>query len=220
MRAPISIILPTLDARDGLAETIPSLMEGLEAGLVRELILSDGGSTDATRAVADAAGAIWLSAPVARAQRLRRGADAARGEWLMFLEPGVVLSPGWTQDLRAALKTPGAHHFRLRLRGKGLLPRIVGTWANLRAARRLPDPEHGLLIHRSLYDAAGGHPDLPLPDVHLAEDIALARALGARFTSLPINAAISAAAYAPQGLVRREARTALSLLRSRCTGRG
>ncbi|WP_143520936.1 glycosyltransferase, partial [Puniceibacterium antarcticum] len=74
MRAPISIILPTLDARDGLAETIPSLMEGLEAGLVRELILSDGGSTDATRAVADAAGAIWLSAPVARAQRLRRGA--------------------------------------------------------------------------------------------------------------------------------------------------
>ncbi|SNR25647.1 glycosyltransferase [Puniceibacterium sediminis] len=208
MRAPISIIIPTLDAADGLTVTIPSLMEGLEAGLVRELILSDGGSTDATRAVADAAGAVWLTAPVSRSVRLRRGADAARGDWLMFLESGTALSKGWARDLGEVLQTPGAHHFRLRFHGRALFPRMAAGVANLRAGMRLPDREHGLLIDRATYDAVGGYPDLPL-----MEDVAIARALGARLGSLPVYAETCPRTYAEAGWLRRGTRNTVNLVR-------
>ncbi|MEP5091627.1 MAG: glycosyltransferase, partial [Paracoccaceae bacterium] len=48
MRAPISVIIPTLDAADDLPGCWASLMEGVQAGLIREVIVSDGGSQDET----------------------------------------------------------------------------------------------------------------------------------------------------------------------------
>ena len=48
MRAPVSIIIPTLNSAEALAGSVPSLIEGLEAGLIRELVISDGGSGDDT----------------------------------------------------------------------------------------------------------------------------------------------------------------------------
>ncbi len=209
MRAPISIIIPTLDAADGLAETIPSLIEGLEAGLVRELILSDGGSSDATRAVADAAGAVWLSTPSSsRAARLRLGAEAARGDWLLFLKAGTALSKGWNQDFRSALGAPGAYHFDLRFHGRGVLPCVAAGLANLRARLRLPHGEHGLLIDRATYESVGGYPDLPL-----MEDVAIARALGSRLCRLPVDAETCPRPYARQGWVRPGLRNTLNLMR-------
>ena len=66
MRAELSVIIPTLDASVALPQTLSALMEGLEAGLVRELIISDGGSGDATRAMADEVGAVWVSGAPSR----------------------------------------------------------------------------------------------------------------------------------------------------------
>ena len=66
MRAPISVIIPTLDAAEPLPACLAALMEGLDAGLVRELIVSDGGSADATGAIAQAWGAVvlrWYAGP-------------------------------------------------------------------------------------------------------------------------------------------------------------
>lgn len=59
MRAPISVVIPTLDAAPQLAACLAALVEGLEAGLIRELIVSDGGSGDDTTALADAWGRRW-----------------------------------------------------------------------------------------------------------------------------------------------------------------
>ena len=47
MRAALSVIIPTLDAGQGLPACLGALVEGLEAGVIRELIVSDGGSGDA-----------------------------------------------------------------------------------------------------------------------------------------------------------------------------
>ena len=49
MRAPISIVIPTLNSQNTVRKTLASLFEGIEAGIVRELIVVDGGSTDQTR---------------------------------------------------------------------------------------------------------------------------------------------------------------------------
>jgi glycosyltransferase involved in cell wall biosynthesis len=42
MRAPISVVIPTLNAQTSLAGCAAALVEGVEAGLIRELIVSDG----------------------------------------------------------------------------------------------------------------------------------------------------------------------------------
>ena len=85
MRAPISVIIPTLDAAEVLPGCLSALMEGLEAGLIRELILSDGGSSDATGALGQAWGAQVLHGDATRGGQLRRGCAAAQGDWLLIL---------------------------------------------------------------------------------------------------------------------------------------
>ena len=39
MRAPISIVIPTLNSQNTVRKTLASLFEGIEAGIVRELIV-------------------------------------------------------------------------------------------------------------------------------------------------------------------------------------
>ena len=57
MRAPISVIIPTLNAQDSLPSLLSSLYEGVAAGLICEVIVSDGGSSDKTCKIADQSGA-------------------------------------------------------------------------------------------------------------------------------------------------------------------
>ena len=46
MPAPITVIIPTLNAGEELPGCLTALGEGLVAGLIRELVVSDGGSSD------------------------------------------------------------------------------------------------------------------------------------------------------------------------------
>lgn len=213
MRAPLSIVIPTLDAADELPATLAALGEGLQAGLIRELVISDGGSRDATRALAHAAGAILVEGPAGRGRQLARGAAAAEGEWLLFLHADTWLGAGWAAAvLDHMARAPGrAGYFRLRFRAEGLAPRAVGAWANLRArAFALPFGDQGLLIRRSLYEEVGGYPPVPL-----MEDVALVRALGRRrLRALPAQAHTSAARYEAEGWLRRGAANMLLMARA------
>ena len=60
MPAPFSIIIPTLNSETELYETLRSLFEGIENNLITELIISDGGSTDNTKKIANEVGAILV----------------------------------------------------------------------------------------------------------------------------------------------------------------
>ncbi|MCH1457060.1 MAG: glycosyltransferase, partial [Planktomarina temperata] len=52
MSAPISVVIPTLNSANSLPATLLSLMEGLEAGLICEVVVTDGRSTDASGSIA------------------------------------------------------------------------------------------------------------------------------------------------------------------------
>ena len=210
MPAPISVIVPTLDAADALPETLACLAEGLSAGLIRDLVVTDGGSQDATRKVADAAGALWCTGPPGRGGQLRRGCAAARGDWFLVLHADTWLAPGWATAAGAALAEPDrAHAFRLAFRATGAAAALVAGWANLRSrAFGLPYGDQGLLIHRDLYEAAGGYPDIPL-----MEDVALVRALPQKPRLLPATAQTSAARYQAEGWVIRGAKNLATLAR-------
>lgn len=211
MPAPISVVIPALDAGEDLSRTLAALVEGLEAGAIRELVVSDGGSADTTRAVAEAWGGRVVDGPPGRGGQLRRGVAAAAGEWLLLLHADTRLAPGWAEAALAHVREhPGrAGWFRLAFRAEGVAPRLVAGWANLRSrALGLPYGDQGLLIRRDLLDGVGGVPDLPL-----MEDVALARALRGRLRMLPATARTSARRYEAEGWLGRGARNLLTLAR-------
>src|SRR5260370_29445030 len=99
----ICAVIPTLNA----AATIPLLVEQLRAcTLVKEVTVVDGGSSDETVAIARAAGAQIVAAPCGRGIQLAAGADAASGDWLLFLHADCRLAPGWEAALTAFTAAP------------------------------------------------------------------------------------------------------------------
>lgn len=212
MTAPLSIIIPTLNAASDLQTCLGSLMPGLTAGLIKELIISDGGSADETKAISNAAGANFISSGSGRGQQLHKGADAARGDWLLFLHADTALSENWIErvDDHIANRPSKAAVFTLKYRSDDRGAR----WLESRAAWRgkwlaLPYGDQGLLISRKLYDELGGFADVPL-----MEDVIMARALGRkRIITLSAEARTSPAKYERDGWRKRGWRNAWLLTR-------
>jgi len=214
MRAPLSVIIPTLNAQDGLTRCLEALMEGLEAGLIRELIVTDGGSTDGTGALAQAWGAQVLQGPPSRGGQLRRGCAVAQGDWLLILHADSILQPGWAEAVhRHIVISPKAGWCKLRFDTGGVAAALVAGWANLRSTAGLPYGDQGLLVSRVLYDEVGGYVDQPL-----MEDVALARALKGQLAPLGATVVTSAAKYQRKGWLRQGAGNLWTLVRY-ATGR-
>lgn len=209
---PISIVIPTLNAAATLGATLAALDEGRE--IIRELIIVDGGSQDATTAIAAGVGAELLTVARGRGGQLVAGAQASQGDWLLFLHADTRLLPGWAAAVSAFMAEPAALDragvFRLAFDDTGAAARRVAALANWRTARLgLPYGDQGLLISRRLYQALGGYRALPL-----MEDVEFVRRIGgARLRLLPATACTSAAGYRRQGWWRRPTRnlTLLSL---------
>lgn len=211
MSAPLSVIIPTLDAADGLGPCLGALGEALFDGLIAEVIFADGGSSDAIANVADAVGARLITAPAGRGTQLAAGVQAAKAPWLLIIHADSVLSENWSGAVRdhIARYPESAGWFRLQFRSDHGMARVTERWANLRArVFALPYGDQGLLISRSLYDRAGGYPDVPL-----MEDVALARSLGRSLRPLNAWIATDASRYQRDGWFRRGAHNLGTLAR-------
>ena len=208
MHAPISVVIPTLNAQEHLGRTLASLLPGLEAGLIRDLIVSDGGSTDATLDLAEAWGAEVVEGAASRGAQLTRGCAIAKGRWFLVLHADTVLEPGWVGPVIAHMKDQRAGWFRLAFDTRGRAGRLVAGWANLRSRLGLPYGDQGLLLPRALYEAVGGYPDQPL-----MEDVAMARALKGQLRMIDAVARTSAVRYKSRGWIRQGARNIWCLAR-------
>ncbi|MFQ5624275.1 MAG: TIGR04283 family arsenosugar biosynthesis glycosyltransferase [Paracoccaceae bacterium] len=201
MPAPISVIIPTLNAAPVIAPALDALMPGLRAGLVHELIIADGGSSDDIAGIAGDIGARLVVTGPGRGMQLAAGAAAAGGKWLLFLHADSVLPANWPAAVEAHLRShPGeAGYFRLAFDDSGLPARVLAGWANLRSRLfSLPFGDQGLLVSQALYREAGGYPVIPL-----MEDVAIARALGGRVRMLSATVTTSARRYRKDGWLRR-----------------
>lgn len=183
----ITVVIPTLNAERTLVPVLAALVPGSANGLVREVILADGGSADETEKIADIAGCHFQKTPHDLGARLRAASQNARGNWLLFLDPAAMLQEGWMRELRVFMdKTERlgftekrAAAFRLGFEGFGLKPRLAVAIARL-ASLGLPRPEQGLLISKRFYQMLGGHRDGPHAERRLIAQIGRRRIVGLR----------------------------------------
>lgn len=200
----LSVVIPTLNSSDTLAACLAALPEA------DEIVVADGGSSDATAAIAEQSGAKVICTGRGRGAQLGSGALAARGDWLLFLHADTILERGWREatDLHVASAAGWAAHFRFRLRADNWQARLVEAGVALRAGLlKLPYGDQGLLISRALYEEVGGYRSLPL-----MEDVDLVRRIGrARLRALPVAAVTSAERWQRDGWLRRSARNLLYL---------
>lgn len=207
----ISVIIPTLNAATHLPRSLAPLVAPTADGLVKQVIVSDGGSADETLAIADAAGCDVVEAPRGRGAQLRAGAAAARGDWLLFLHADTALEEGWgAEAARFVHRDRAAAAFTLAFDDEGLGARWVVFWARVRArVFKLPYGDQGLLISRAHYEEVGGFGDLPL-----MEDVDIVRRIGrARLAILTAKAVTSADKYRRDGYARRSLRNLILMSR-------
>ncbi|MEO9969444.1 MAG: TIGR04283 family arsenosugar biosynthesis glycosyltransferase [Hyphomonadaceae bacterium] len=177
MPAPLSIVIPAKDAAGELPGCLSALFAGVETGLVREVIVSSVPSNNSeTQAIAEDAGAVWVEGGEGRGVQLKTGAEAARGDWLLFLHADTWLGGNWpgVVDTHLRQRADMAGAFRLGFRSDSKRARIVEALTNWRArVFGMPYGDQGLLISRSLYDEIGGFDPVPL-----MEDVMIMRKIG------------------------------------------
>lgn len=175
----ISVILPTCNAEDYLVRTLSSLIPGVVEGLIKEVIIVDTGSTDATLEIADSTGCRIIHADPQRGLQLWQGCREATGDWLLILHPDSELSPQWLGAVRQHMKhhDKQAGYFHINFDQPSLLSRL---WSEMIAFRAkwlsMPGSDNGLLLSRPLYDAVGGYKDqVAFEDVTLVLTLGKAR---------------------------------------------
>lgn len=207
MSTGLSAIVPVFNAGDALARTLQSV-----SPYVNETIVVDGGSTDGAPEKAKREGAILLQAPKGRGAQLAAGADAAGGDWLLFIHADTQLAPGWRDCVERFQAAPAlrsqAAYFQLAFDDSAAAARRTAAIANWRARRfGLPYGDQGLVISKAFYRALGGYNPLPL-----MEDVDFARRVGRkRLVALDAVAMTSADKYRKQGWTRRSARNLICL---------
>ncbi len=200
---PLSVVIPTLNVAAALHATLCRLPG------VAEIVIADGGSTDATTRIAAKHGARVVIGSRGRGGQFLAGIAAAEQPWLLLLHADTCLDPGWRNAVTGHMNCPSrAAYFRFALDSAHprarLLERAVALRCKLLA---LPYGDQGLLIHRDLLRAVGGMRDLPL-----MEDVDLVRRIGrGRLAALDIRAVTAAARWERDGWTRRSARNLLCL---------
>jgi rSAM/selenodomain-associated transferase 2 len=157
----LTVIILTLNEATHIGDTVTDVRQANPA----EVIVVDGGSTDATVALAQAAGAIVITSLRSRGTQQRIGAEKAHGDQLLFLHADTKLPADFPAIVDETLSRPGVAGgaFRFKLDGTGWRLRMVERLVDWRCRLfQLPYGDQALFVRASTLAQAGGFPDLPI----------------------------------------------------------
>ena len=189
-RPRLSVIIPALNEAGCIDDTLASLQPLRRRG--HEIIVVDGGSSDATAVLAARSADRVIQAARGRARQMCAGARIAGGEVFWFVHADTRVPPDADGLILDAL-TGGKHcwgRFDVTLDGGGPLLACVGWSMNLRSRLTgIATGDQGMFMTRAAYDRIGGFPDIPL-----MEDIAASRALRRLSRPVALQAALQTSA--------------------------
>jgi rSAM/selenodomain-associated transferase 2 len=169
----LSIIVPALDEAAQIAATLEALAPLRAAG--HEVIVVDGGSADATAAIAAPLADRVIQAPRGRARQMNAGAAIAAGEGLLFLHADTRLPAHAAELVREALARRGWGRFDVRIEGRSRWLAVVAFCMNWRSRLTgIATGDQAMFMRRDVFARAGGFADIPL-----MEDVALSARLKA-----------------------------------------
>lgn len=152
----LSIIIPTLNEAHALPATLAAASRACPGA---EIIVADGGSTDATGSWAQAGGAAVLAALRGRGRQQNAGAAIAAGDTLLFLHADTLLPDGAEEAITSALinsRTVGGN-FRIAFAPNSPLNSLFAAVYNLRSRRfRRYYGDSCLWVRRSVWQEMGG----------------------------------------------------------------
>lgn len=165
----ISVVIPAWNEEHALPATLASVFA---QGVPCEVIVADGGSTDATRAIVAADARLALvSAPKGRAAQMNTGARRAGGEWILFLHADTRLPPGALAAIAALPPGVSAGCFRHRFTGDDWRLRLISRLHDLRfSITGIVYGDQAMFVRRALFEALDGFPAVThLEDVLFSE---------------------------------------------------
>lgn len=169
----LSIVVPCLNEADGIADALDALQPLRGQGA--EVIVVDGGSSDATAALAGARSDLVITAARGRAPQMNAGALRARGDVVLFLHADTRLPPDADVLIHDGLARAGKSwgRFDVTIRGHhALLPVIAATMNARSRLTGIATGDQAIFVARTLFERVGGY-----PAIGLMEDLALCAAL-------------------------------------------
>jgi rSAM/selenodomain-associated transferase 2 len=147
-----------------LSAVVPAFHEPAIGALVAQLrnecdevLVVDGGSTDDTAALAQAAGAVLVGCDRGRGRQLDAGIGAANGDVLWFVHADSTLPPGAGAAVRHAARVHPWGCFAVRVESEDPRLRWCGRYMTVRARRTgSATGDMAIWARRDLIDRVGG----------------------------------------------------------------
>jgi rSAM/selenodomain-associated transferase 2 len=191
------VIIAARDEEDWIGISVDSAF----AAGAAEVIVADGGSTDETRRVATAHGALVIDCPPVRSRQFNRAAEGAQFDALIFLHADTILPAGGARAVIDALLGAEFGGFRVAFIEGVWKLRLAAFMINLRTRiTRCPWGDQAQFIRREAFLRDGGFREIPL-----MEDYELAVRMRRRSTVLRLTVMTSGRRFLKKGLLRTAA---------------
>ena len=212
----IWVIIPTLNEERALPATLKALFD--QSGDF-EVVVVDGGSTDATRQIVSSQPHITLlNAPRGRASQMNVGAEYAwnlrqsSDDWILFLHADTILPAGALRELHGLHSLPAcqAGGFTHQFSGNDWRLRLISWLDNFRCSRsRIIYGDQALFVRQGLFEKLGRFPDQPI-----LEDVAFGDRLLTHTVPhlLPLRVVTDARKFLHMGIWKSLTRVLLILL--------
>lgn len=188
----VSVVVPARNEAEYVAACLDSI-EALATDHSYETIVVDGDSDDRTPEIAREHGArvVFGDGSGIGAGR-HRGARAARGDWLAFVDADTTVDPAWLEEMLAFVREHDLVAASSRCRLPGFRANVMQATINhvFPRLRRPILPGFNFFVDAEVYADAGGFPNVP------NEDTAFSRMLAAHGET----------AYHPETLVETSSR--------------